>query len=98
VAQPQPVGKFGETDEHDREQGAAVSLVVEQDVQVVERVLVQEVRLVEDEYGMEALAGEVLDVRGDRVEDGGGSGRGREPKGDSELAVEVAAASVELWR
>ena len=38
---------------------------------MVERVLVKEVRLVEQEDGMGApVASEVLDVLGDRVEDG----------------------------
>ena len=90
--QRQAVAELGQADEHQREQRAAVPLVVEQDVQVVERVLVQQVRLVEQEDGVEVVAAEVLDVGADREEERGGGRRGREAEREAELAVEVAAA------
>jgi hypothetical protein len=61
-------------------------------VQMVERVLVKQVRLVEEEDRVDALAAEVLDVVADGVEDGRrGGGRGQ-AEGVAELAIEVAAA------
>ena len=62
AAQREPLAQLGQPDEDEREQRAAVPGVVEQDVQVVERVLVQQVRLVEEEHGMDALGGALLDV------------------------------------
>jgi hypothetical protein len=47
--QGKAVAELGQADEDEREQRAAVPLVVEQDVEVVEGVLVQEVGLVEEE-------------------------------------------------
>jgi hypothetical protein len=61
-------------------------------VQVSEHLLVQEVRLVEEEDGVDALLREVLDVRGDGVEDGSGRRVRREAEREAELAVEVAPA------
>jgi hypothetical protein len=90
AAKLEAVAQLGEADEDERQERAAVPLVIEEDVQVVEGVLVKEVALVEEEDGVDAVAAEVLHVRGDRVEDGGGGGRRREAKGDAELAVEVA--------
>ena len=92
AAQREAVVELGQADEDEREQRAAVPLVVEQDVQMVERVLVEQVGLVEEEDGVDALAAELLDVGGDGVEDGGRGGRRREAEGEAELAVEVAAA------
>lgn len=60
--QGEAVAELGQPDEDEREQRAAVPLVVEQDVEVVEGVLVQEVSLVEEEDRVDALAGELLDV------------------------------------
>src|SRR5690606_8647406 len=58
----QAVVEVAEADEDEREQRLRVPLVVEQDVEMVERVLVQEVRLVEQEDGMgPPVATEVLD-------------------------------------
>ncbi len=58
---------------------------------MVEHVLMEQVRLVEEEDGVDALATEFLHVAGHGVEDSGGGGRG-EPEGQTQLAVEVAAA------
>jgi hypothetical protein len=41
-------------------------------VEVAQHLLVQEVSLVDEEYRVDALRGQVLDVGRDRVEDGGG--------------------------
>jgi hypothetical protein len=92
AAQGETIAELREADEHEGEESAAVPLVVEQDVEVVEGVLVQEVGFVEEEDGMDALAGELLDVRGHGVEKVAGGGGGRQPEGEAELAVEVAAA------
>nr|WP_323379136.1 hypothetical protein [Pyxidicoccus xibeiensis] len=59
---------------------------------MVEHVLVEQVRLVEEEDGVDALATEVLHVAGHGVEDRGRGGGRREPEGKTQLAVEVAAA------
>ena len=66
--QAQTVEQLWQADEEERQKRPAVPLVVEEDVQVVQRVLVQEVGLVEEEDGVDAA--EVADVRGDGVEDG----------------------------
>jgi hypothetical protein len=91
AAELETVAQLGEADEDERQERAAVPLVIEQDVQMVERVLVQEVAFVEEEDGMDAVASEVLHVRRDRVEDGGGRGGRREAERDTELAGEVAS-------
>ena len=92
AAELEAIAQLGEADEDEGQERAAVPLVIEQDVQMVERVLVQEVALVEEEDGVDAVAAEVLHVRRDRVEDGGGRRRRRETEGDAELAVEIAPA------
>jgi hypothetical protein len=46
-----PIEEVGQTDEDEREERATVPLVIEQDVEVVERVLVEELSLVEQETG-----------------------------------------------
>jgi hypothetical protein len=51
ATQRQPVPQLGETDEDEAEQSAAVPVVVEQDVKVLECVLVQEMGLVEGKTG-----------------------------------------------
>jgi hypothetical protein len=84
--------ELGQADQDERQERSAVPLVVEQDVKMVERVLVEEVRLVEEKDGMDAVLGQLLDVGRDRVEDCRRRGRGREPERDAELAVEVAPA------
>lgn len=89
TAQGETIAKLGEDDEDEREERAAVPVVVEQDMEVVEGVLVQEVGLVEEEDGMDALAGELLDVGRHGVEEVAGGGR--QAEGEAELAVEVAA-------
>ena len=55
AAQREPLAQVGKADEHEREQRAAVPRVVEQDVQVVEGVLMEQVRLVDEEDGVDAL-------------------------------------------
>jgi len=99
AAQREPVAQLGEADEDEREECPAIPLAVEEDVEVVEGVLVEEMRFVEEEDGMRTFAAEVLNVGGDGVEDGGGGGRRRQPEGEAELAVEVAATQrqIELY-
>src|SRR5882724_5297179 len=58
---------------------------------MIEGVLMQEMRLVEEKDGVGPFAAEVLHVSGDGVEDGGGRGRGGKPEGEAELAVEIAS-------
>ena len=48
----EPILKLGQADEDQGQERPAIPLVVEQDVQVVEGVLVEEVRLVEEEDGV----------------------------------------------
>ncbi len=87
----QAVVEVAESDEDEGEQRLGVPLVVEQDVQMIERVLMEKVRLVEEKDGMRApLARHILDVLGDGVEDRGSGGGGREAESEAELAVEVA--------
>src|SRR6266568_2439170 len=87
AAQGEPVAQFGETDEHNREQCAAVPLIIQQDMQMVEGVLMQEVGFVDEEHRVDALAGELLDVGRHRIEEVAGSGRGCETEGETELTV-----------
>ena len=54
--------EFRQSDEDDGEQRSSVPLIVEKDVKVVQGVLVEEVRLIEEEDGVNALASEVRDV------------------------------------
>ncbi len=81
ASERQALAELGEPDEDERQERAAVPCVVEQDVQVVERVLVQEVSFVEEKHRMDALCGVVFDVPGERVEEAAGGRRGREPDG-----------------
>ena len=60
-------------------------------MEVVEHVLVQEVGLVEEKDGMEAVAAQIFDVAGDGEEDGGGAGGGGQAEGETELSVEVTS-------
>lgn len=87
----QALAELGQSDEDEREQHATVPRVVEQEVEMIERVLVEEVRLVEQEHGVRALGGGLLDVLAERIEQAAGSGGRREPDGVAELAIEVAA-------
>ena len=92
AAEGEAIAELRQADEDEREQGAAVPVVVEEDVEVVEGVLVQEVGLVEEEHGVDALFGALLDMTRDGVEQAACGGRGRELEGRAELAIEVAAA------
>ncbi len=92
LAQLEPVLEVGEAHEDQRQQRAAIPFVIQEDVQVVERVLVKQVRLVEQEDRMDALSAEVLDVSADGVEDGGRRRSGGEAERLAELAIEVAPA------
>lgn len=58
---------------------------------MIEGVLVQEMRFVEEEHGVHALGGALLDVLTERVEQASHGGDGREPDGVAELAIEVAS-------
>ena len=59
---------------------------------MVERVLVQQVRFVEQEDRMHALAGELLDMGTDGAEEISGRGATGEAESVAELAIEVAPA------
>jgi hypothetical protein len=84
--------ELGQTDQDKRQERPAVPLVVEQDVQMVEHVLVEKVRFIEQENRVDALAPELLDVRADRVEDACRGGGGRQSERLAELTIEVAPA------
>lgn len=62
ASKSEPVVEIGQTEQDEGEQGATIPGVIEQDVQRVEGVLMEQVGLVEDEDGEEALLGELLDV------------------------------------
>ena len=81
---------LGQPDEHERQEGARVPLVVGEDVQVIEHVLMQQVGLVEQEDRVDALLAQLLDVTADLVEGGSGGGLGAQAQGQAPLAVEVA--------
>jgi hypothetical protein len=70
-AEGESVEQLGQSDEEEREQRARVPLVIAEDVQMIEGLGVEEVSLVEEEDGVDALLAELLDVRVDGVEDGG---------------------------
>lgn len=91
VSTRQALSQLGQADEEQGQERAAVPLVVAQDVQVIEHVLVEQVRLVEQEDGVALLGGELLDVARDLVEDGGGGLR-VEAEGEADVPVEVASA------
>lgn len=57
-----------------------------------EDVGVEQVGLVEEEDGVDAGLCELMNLRGDRVEDGRGGGLGGEAEGDAQLPIEIAAA------
>jgi hypothetical protein len=69
VTPRETVLELGQADKHERKKRPRVPLVVEQDVQVVDDVLVKQVRLVEEEDRVQPPLTEVLDVRGDGEED-----------------------------
>ena len=62
AAEVEPVPELGQAYEHEGEQGAGVPAVVGEDVQVIEGVLVQQMRLVDEEHGVSVLPGHALDV------------------------------------
>jgi hypothetical protein len=88
--EPQPLLEVGQADQDDRQQSAAIPSVVEQDVQMVERVLVQQVGLVDEQDGQESLLGELLDMGADGPEHVAAGGSARQPQGEAELAIEIA--------
>lgn len=57
--------EIGEADEDGREQRAALPGVVEEDVWVIDGILVEQVRFVDEEDRQGTLARELLDVLGD---------------------------------
>ena len=57
---------------------------------MIEHVLVQQVRFIEQQHRVYAFPAKLLDVRADGVEDRGRRRLGREPKSEAELPVEVA--------
>ena len=59
------VFEVGEADEHERQQGFEVPLVIEQYMEMIEGILMKQVCLVDEEDRTHALLGEVLDVRVD---------------------------------
>jgi hypothetical protein len=61
-------------------------------MQVVERVLVEEVRLVNQEHRVDALFSALLDMATDGMEQGAGRSGRRETERDAELAIEVPTA------
>jgi hypothetical protein len=67
-------------------------LVVEENVQVIERVLMEQVGLVDQEDGADALLGKVLDVSTDGEEEISGGGGLREAEGEAEMSIEVSPA------
>src|SRR6185437_512341 len=91
ATQGEAVSQLGQADKHERQEGAAVPVVVEQDVEMIHDVLVKEMRFVEKKDGVDALAPELLDMGGDGVEDGGGGCGRRQAHGGAELTIEVAA-------
>jgi hypothetical protein len=91
-SEPEPVLEVRQSDEYEREEGLLIPLVVEKDVQVVERVLMKEVGLVDEEDGADALFGEVLDVGANGEEEISRGGGLREAEGEAEMAIEVSAS------
>ena len=87
----EPVFEIGQPDEDEGEQGLLIPLVIEENVQVIERVLMEEMGLVEEEDGADALFGEILDVGADGEERTAAveasRGRGRDRAGDRSLGV-----------
>jgi hypothetical protein len=59
---------------------------------MIERVGLEQVRLVEEEDGVDALLTELLDVSAEREKDGGRGRRRAEAERDAELPIEVALA------
>src|SRR5215208_1279532 len=58
-------------------------------MQMVEHVLMKQVRLVKQEDGMDTLASEILDMEADGIEDGGRRRRGIQAERQTELAIEI---------
>lgn len=90
LSEREAVTEFWQTDEDNGEKRARVPAVVGEDVQMVEDVLVQQVRFIDEEDRVHALAFELLDVMADGVEDGGRGGFRIEAKSEADLPVEVA--------
>ena len=75
-------------------------MVVEEDMQVVERVLMEQVGLVDEEEDRAyALLGELLNVCADGEEEISGGGRLREAEGEAEMAIEASRRpTVVFWQ
>jgi hypothetical protein len=71
LVQRESVAHLGQADEHDGEQHPCVSLMIDQDVQMLEHVLLEQVRFVEQEDGVHALGAELVHVLVDGVKDRG---------------------------
>jgi hypothetical protein len=89
-SEPEPVLEVGKSDEDEGAEGLGVPLVIEKNVQVIERVLVEQMGFVDQEDGADALFGEVLDVSADGEEEISGGGGLREAEGEAEVAIKVS--------
>ncbi len=56
-SEPEPVLEVGKSDEDEGKEGLGVPLVIEENVQVIERVLVEQMGFVDQEDGADALSG-----------------------------------------
>jgi hypothetical protein len=77
------LAELGQSDEQNRQEGAAVPLVVAEDMKVIEHVLMEQVGFVEEKDRMALLARELLDVLRDLVEDGRRGGLRVDAYGDA---------------
>jgi hypothetical protein len=59
---------LGQAHQHERQERSLVPLVVQQNVQVVERVLMKQVGFIEEKHGVCSLFAEVLDMLRDGEE------------------------------
>jgi hypothetical protein len=91
ASEPEPVFQVGKSDEDEGEEGLGIPLVVEEDMEVVERVLMEQMGLIDEEDGAYALLGEILNVCADGEEEISGGGRLREAEGEAEMAIEVSS-------
>ena len=78
-----------EADEDQRQERGAVPFVVGEDVQVVEDLLLHQMRFVEEESRVDPLGAQLSDMMGNFVKDSGGGRLGIEAEGKTELSIEV---------